>query len=60
MSRTDRLLSLASRLNEYKTNPHHINPMSERFMRLIDEVQAELVYLAKEAHPMLRCKDGEL
>lgn len=58
MSRTNRLISLASRLNEYKDNPHHIDPMSESFRRLIDEVQAELVYLAKDSHPMLRGDDA--
>ncbi|MGR9384889.1 hypothetical protein [Rhizobium leguminosarum] len=43
----DRLLTLAARLREYKTNPHHINPMSERFVRLIDEVILELSQLVK-------------
>jgi hypothetical protein len=50
MSRTNRLLSLASRINEYKNNPHHIDPLSEGFRRLLDEVQAELSSLAKESH----------
>lgn len=59
MSRTNRLLSLAARIREYKDNPHHIDPLSDRFRRLIDEVEDELVYLAKEAHPMLRDKNDE-
>lgn len=32
----------ATRLREYKNNPHHINPMSERFQSLLDEVVAYL------------------
>lgn len=34
--------TLATRLSEYKSNPHHINPMSGRFYALIDDVLAYL------------------
>lgn len=34
MTRND-LLTLAQRLREYERNPHHINPMSEAFSKLV-------------------------
>ena len=45
MNRND-LLTLAQRLREYNHNPHHINPTSEAFHKLIDEAASALSILA--------------
>jgi len=47
-NQADEYKSLAQRLREYSRNPHHINPMSEAFHRLIDEAAAALSAVATE------------
>lgn len=39
-------IELATRLSEYRNNPHHIDPMSERFNRLLDDIND---YLRRDA-----------
>lgn len=40
---------LSARLAEYKDNPHHINPVSERFKSLLDDILAHLRIRAETA-----------
>lgn len=48
MDKREKLLSLAARLQEYRVNPHHVNPMSESFHKLIVQVSHELALIAHE------------
>ncbi|MHC1549446.1 Lar family restriction alleviation protein [Phyllobacterium sp. K27] len=38
----EKALELAARLSEYRSNPHHVNPISSRFIKLFDETIAHL------------------
>jgi hypothetical protein len=44
----DSILVLRTRLKEYRHNPHHIDPVSQRFQRLFDEIDATLAALAPQ------------
>ena len=46
MTTPNELRLLAQRLREHNDNPHHINPMSERFSELVNEATETLSSLA--------------
>lgn len=52
------LMTLAQRLREYNHNPHHINPMSEAFHKLITDAAEALAALAAEL-AAIRAAGGE-
>ena len=63
MTRND-LLTISQRLREYKDNPHHINPMSESFGRLIVDAADALSEVAVDYDAqhsrIVAAKDAEI
>lgn len=53
MSKHNRLLSLATRLAQCREETN----VPQNLDALLNEIQAELVYLAKQAHPLMREDD---
>lgn len=55
MTTPNELRLLAQRLREHNDNPHHINPMSERFSELVNEATETLSSLASSLAALDNC-----